>query len=62
MKNLKDVSALQMPAKEKHHIHIIDGNALFCNQSQLPKTFGELAYNIIILYPFYSSQSPFPNR
>ena len=30
MKNkLEDVSLLQMPAKERHHVHIINGNALF---------------------------------
>ena len=40
-----------MPAKERHHVHIIDGNAFFYNLSQLPETFGELAYNIMCALP-----------
>ena len=40
-----------MPAKEKHHIDMIDGNALFYNLSQLAETFGELDYNIFCALP-----------
>ncbi|GFS21423.1 hypothetical protein ElyMa_001594000 [Elysia marginata] len=51
MQKLEDVSALQIPAKERNHVHIIDGNALFHAQSHLPETFGELAYNIFCALP-----------
>ena len=60
MKNkLEDMSVLQMPVKERHHVHTINGNALFYNLSQLQETFGELAYSTIILCPSKSCQSPF---
>ncbi|GFR89989.1 hypothetical protein ElyMa_006138800 [Elysia marginata] len=51
MQKLEDVSALQIPAKERNHVHIIGGNALFHAQTHLPETFGELAYNIFCALP-----------
>ncbi|GFR95662.1 hypothetical protein ElyMa_000950000 [Elysia marginata] len=51
MQKLEDVSALQIPAKERNHVHIIDGHALFHAQTHLPETFGELAYNIFCALP-----------
>lgn len=51
MQKLEDESALQIPAKERDHVHIIDGNALFHTLTNLPETFGELAYNIFCALP-----------
>ena len=60
MKNkLEDVSVLQIPAKERHHVHIINGNSLCRIYPSYQRLFGELAYNKIILCPSKSCQSPF---
>ena len=39
------------PDKDRDHIHIIDGNALFHTLSQIPETFGEVAHKIFTSLP-----------
>ena len=43
---LEDASSHKSPAKERNHIYVIDGNALFHSLNKIPETFGELARTV----------------
>ncbi|GFS11014.1 hypothetical protein ElyMa_006661200 [Elysia marginata] len=51
MHKLEEKSALYTSAKEPHHIHVIDSNALYHGLADLPMTLGELAKKIFNSLP-----------
>ena len=51
MTKLEEESSYKYPEKERDHVHVIDGNALFHNLTQIPDTFGELAKDIFKRLP-----------
>ena len=51
MHNLEDASSHKSPAKERNHIYVIDGNALFHSLNKIPETFGELARTVFNSLP-----------
>ena len=50
MHRLEEASSLKSPQSE-FQIHVIDGNALFHTLTQLPDTFGEIAFHIFAALP-----------
>ena len=51
MTKLEDKTAYIQPKKERDHVHVIDGNALFHSLTQIPDTIGEVAEHIFNCLP-----------
>ena len=51
MHNLEAASSHKSPSKERNHIYVIDGNALFHSLNKIPETFGEVARTVFNSLP-----------